>query len=411
MAKKVEVLFGTNVQRKRADLPFTYRFNVRGQQYTGETHERDLKKAEAFAKARKDEVLGQSKQHVMLGLNAGITFGQAADAWWNEQGRRNKDPGLESQVIWMKDKLGEDTLLSDIRPAHVIELRELRRDTERKCAVNGVRKVTDSTVNYTLANLRAILNYAHLVHRAPVGPIPWKKIRIEEGEIDIRVLTVDELRAIISVLRPDLHDALQFALASAKRINEVLTLTWRQVDFNVAHPTMTLKTKGQGQRRKTMIDPLGPTELDILRRQLQHQIDATGAQPHPDARVFTFVAQQTRTYKTKTGEVSYVAGQRYPLLYTLFQQAMDNATDELGLGDVTIHVLRHTAATWMLRAGVPIEAVSRALNHSSIAITLKYYAKVTATEVAAGKLALSQRVAAELQRAPAPHLKLIVSQG
>ena len=53
------------------------------------------------------------------------------------------------------------------------------------------------------------------------------------------------------------------------------------------------------------------------------------------------------------------------------------AADRLGLTDVRFHDLRHTAATLMLRAGVPLKVVSEALGHVSIVVTADIYAHVT----------------------------------
>ena len=40
--------------------------------------------------------------------------------------------------------------------------------------------------------------------------------------------------------------------------------------------------------------------------------------------------------------------------------------------DVTPHALRHSCATYLIRAGMPIEMVRVLLNHSSIAVTQRY---------------------------------------
>ena len=49
---------------------------------------------------------------------------------------------------------------------------------------------------------------------------------------------------------------------------------------------------------------------------------------------------------------------------------------ELNLTEVTLHELRHTAATHMLRANVPVTTVSRILGHKTASITLNVYAHV-----------------------------------
>jgi integrase len=403
---KATALFGKNVQRKSAELPFLYRFNVNGKTYTGETLEHDLKKAEAFVKARKAEVLGQAKHHVALGL-APMTFGQACDIWQNERDRHNAKPRPEV-VAWLLEQVGEKTLLQDIKAPLIIRVREARRDTERFCAVNGTRKIMDSTVNNTLHTFAAIMNYANLYHSAPIAPIRWGDLALDTGEHEIRVITKDELGAILGKLRPDLHDVIQFALSTAKRIDEILSLTWQQIDWDMAHPTMRLRTKGG----KQAIDPLGATSLAILRRQLAHQ----GGAPAKTDRVFTFVARRTRDHihrVTKQVIGTHVAGERYPLDYATLRVEFNKVVTELGIEGVTIHTLRHTAATWMLRGGVRIEDVSRTLGHASIAITLKHYAKVTNVEVAGALDVLGKivgKVAAELQQTRSVPRLVAVSQ-
>lgn len=52
-------------------------------------------------------------------------------------------------------------------------------------------------------------------------------------------------------------------------------------------------------------------------------------------------------------------------------------TEAAGLGKRRMHASRHTAATMLLEAGVPLEVVSAALGHSSIQITADTYARVS----------------------------------
>jgi len=47
-----------------------------------------------------------------------------------------------------------------------------------------------------------------------------------------------------------------------------------------------------------------------------------------------------------------------------------------GVRPITLHDLRHTHATLLLRRGVPIHVVSRRLGHASPAITLAIYSHV-----------------------------------
>jgi integrase len=57
-------------------------------------------------------------------------------------------------------------------------------------------------------------------------------------------------------------------------------------------------------------------------------------------------------------------------------KAFRTVADRLGL-PVRFHDLRHTAATLMLAAGVPLKVVSETLGHTSIVVTADVYAHVT----------------------------------
>ena len=57
------------------------------------------------------------------------------------------------------------------------------------------------------------------------------------------------------------------------------------------------------------------------------------------------------------------------------------AAEQADLQGVTPHVIRHSVATQMLRAGVPLAHVSKMLGHSSVAITADVYGHFTADDL------------------------------
>ena len=68
-------------------------------------------------------------------------------------------------------------------------------------------------------------------------------------------------------------------------------------------------------------------------------------------------------------------------------RALKSAAKKAGLPEsVGLHTLRHSAASTMLAAGVPLKVVSDVLGHSSISVTGDIYGHV-APEVAADALA------------------------
>ena len=81
-------------------------------------------------------------------------------------------------------------------------------------------------------------------------------------------------------------------------------------------------------------------------------------------------------FATKTGE---------PVDPRNLFRALVIASKKAGIAAVGLHTLRHSAATMMLEAGVPIHVVSRVLGHSGINITVDIYGHVSSE---AGRLAV-----------------------
>jgi len=52
--------------------------------------------------------------------------------------------------------------------------------------------------------------------------------------------------------------------------------------------------------------------------------------------------------------------------------AFNNAVRRSGIEKYTFHDLRHTAATRLVEAGIPLHAVAELLGHSSIRMTERY---------------------------------------
>jgi integrase len=65
-----------------------------------------------------------------------------------------------------------------------------------------------------------------------------------------------------------------------------------------------------------------------------------------------------------------------PLYPTAVHRAFHALLKAAGLPPVPFHGLRHSAATALLSAGVPLRVVSDLLGHAGIAITADYYAHV-----------------------------------
>ena len=54
------------------------------------------------------------------------------------------------------------------------------------------------------------------------------------------------------------------------------------------------------------------------------------------------------------------------------QWAWESAARAAGLAGFHFHDLRHTSASWMVQAGVPLNTVREVLGHKSLTMTLRY---------------------------------------
>jgi len=61
-----------------------------------------------------------------------------------------------------------------------------------------------------------------------------------------------------------------------------------------------------------------------------------------------------------------------PLRYSAVAGLVERLRAKTGI-DFSLHVLRHSAASEMIRAGVPIEVVSKMLTHANVATTSQTY--------------------------------------
>ena len=57
--------------------------------------------------------------------------------------------------------------------------------------------------------------------------------------------------------------------------------------------------------------------------------------------------------------------------------ATRGAARRASLAGVTPHILRHSAATWMAMAGVPMEQIGRLLGHRDVRVTWRIYAALS----------------------------------
>lgn len=261
------------------------------------------------------------------------TFGEVAEKWidaakgknssWRLQERR-----LEMHVLpsWAGRKI------ASIRRADV---RELLDGLEGEVLPNRVLTVVKTIFRFALAR--------DYIESSPVEGI--EKPRPESSRD--RVLKMDEIAALwreAALLGYPFGFYLRMLLLTAQRRSEVATMKWADIDLEAA--TWTIPGTDTKADRANLVPLSGPA-LEILCAvpQLGPFVFSTDGKTHFQA--FS---------KGKAEIDRYLGAKAEPL------------------AQWRLHDLRRSAATHMVRLGVPELVVSRVLNHAATGVTGKVYA-------------------------------------
>lgn len=201
--------------------------------------------------------------------------------------------------------------------------------------------VQPATINRELAFLSAAINAHNRAHATQIpNPITGLKTREPPGRL--RWLTRTEYAALVQAAapRPALQDYIILSVQTGMRRGELLALTWDRVDFT--HGLITL----DATHTKTRTGRVIPV--------------------NPDARA----ALERRAAACRNAWVFCSGKTDGPL--TDLKKSFATACRRAGLVDVTPHTLRHTCASWLVQAGIPLYEVARLLGHSAITTTQRY---------------------------------------
>tara|TARA_R110000868_G_scaffold273500_1_gene532707 strand:+ start:631 stop:1599 length:969 start_codon:yes stop_codon:yes gene_type:complete len=192
----------------------------------------------------------------------------------------------------------------------------------------------------SLSTIRAALRWAErkaLIEKAPhiwLPPAPPPRdrrlSREEFAQLELAADTTPHLSAFIGIAR-----------FTAARAGAILSLRWEQIDF--AQRRITLG--GSGRQKRRAVVPL-----------------------HPDLAWRLVLMREA----AETDHVIEWAGKPVRSIKNAFRKAVERA----GLDkSVTPHVIRHTSASWMAQAGIPMAEISAVLGHRDSRTTERIYAK------------------------------------
>ena len=230
-------------------------------------------------------------------------------------------------------------------------------EAERRCSV--------TTRNQRLSALAAFADFAQnrdfgsaSFFRNSINKVPRKKA----AQTGRAFFTREEVKVLFEL--PDVSTAigirnktiLCFMYASGMRSQEVCDLTVGDIQFYPDRAGIIVHGKGRKVRRIGI--PL--SAADILRKYIEYRKLMT----HSERHVFS-----SQTHEKMT--VSCIEE-----IYSKYLEKAKQLYTNMFLGHYTPHSMRHTTATHMLEAGVPLIVVKNFLGHVSLQTT-QIYAEVT----------------------------------
>ncbi len=200
------------------------------------------------------------------------------------------------------------------------------------------RGAADGTILKELRTVRAAINLAY--KEGWIANPSRFSMPVSDPPPRDRWLTREEARALLdSADTPHIYLFIVLALTTAARSGAILELKWSQVD---------LKNKridygqGHGNKRRSVV-PINQMALGPLLR-----------------------AEEAATSEY----VIEWAGKPVKAIKTAFNKTVERAK----LKDVSPHILRHTAATWMAIDGKPMREIAKVLGDSEDTVE-RHYAK------------------------------------
>ena len=308
---------------------------VNGRQVRISTRTTDRKLAQRIH----DKVVGQIAEGKWFegSLGKRKTFKELADRYLQEHSIPKKASSERdlSSLSHLTPFFGT-RLLAVISPKLIYEYKNKRRS----------EGASPSTINREIALMKHAFNLAlrewEWVRENPVLRVSMEK----EPPSRDRWLTCGEEDSVLSVSPPWLKEIVVFAIESGCRREEILSLTWKDVD--IFKKVVTIFAKKTGDRRTI---PLTARAFDILKSKEK---------------------ARTKRRSIKREDFVFPHPGRQKVNFHTLRWAFEKALEKAKIEGFRFHDLRHTFASRLAQQGVDPYTIQKLMGHKTFTTTARY---------------------------------------
>lgn len=281
-------------------------------------------------------------------VSTGATDWSAAEQYRAQfiAGLNNPSPPPEPTIAYLLDRYrnehGINTRSLETIDYHLKTLKPFFGDLQPKHVSNSLltkyakeRAVSDGTVLRELGTLKAALHFAE--GNRWIESQPRFKMPVHQPPPRDLWLTREQVCLLIDKARSHhMKLFIQIAVATAARSGAVLDLTWQQIDFD---KRLIDFGRGWGNKRRAIV----PMNDDV------------------------FESLKTARELSQSNYVIEYHGKGVSSIKAAFRRLCQECCIK-----ASPHVLRHTAATWLVMDGVPLSEVARLLGDSERTVEKVY---------------------------------------